>query len=41
MAALPVSGVINYAILEIPAGPLIIIASALLFLVSIFKQQKI
>ena len=33
-------GVIAYAILDIPAGPLIIIASALLFLVSIFKQQK-
>lgn len=33
-------GVIAYAILEIPAGPLIIIASALLFLLSIFKQQK-
>ncbi len=33
-------GVIAYAILDIPAGPLIIIASALLFLISIFKQQK-
>ena len=35
-----VLGVIAYAILDIPAGPLIIIASALLFLVSVFKQQK-
>ena len=34
-------GVIAYAILDIPAGPLIIIASALLFLVSVFKQQKV
>ena len=33
-------GVIAYAILDIPAGPLIIIVSALLFLASIFKQQK-
>lgn len=33
-------GVIAYAISDVPAGPLIIIASALLFLVSIFKQQK-
>ena len=33
-------GVIAYAILDVPAGPLIIIASALLFLVSVFKQQK-
>ena len=32
-------GVIAYAILEIPAGPLIIIASALLFLLSIFKRN--
>jgi len=36
-----VLGVIAYAILNIPAGPLIIIASALLFLASIFKQQKV
>ena len=35
-----VLGVVGYAISDIPAGPLIIIASALLFLVSIFKQQK-
>ena len=35
-----VLGVIAYAILDVPAGPLIIIASALLFLVSVFKQQK-
>ena len=35
-----VLGVIAYAILDISAGPLIIIASALLFLVSVFKQQK-
>ena len=34
-------GVIAYAMLDIPAGPLIIIASALLFLVSVFKQQKV
>lgn len=34
-------GVIAYAILDIPAGPLIIIASALLFLASIFIQQKV
>jgi zinc transport system permease protein len=33
-------GVIAYAVLDIPAGPLIIIASALLFLVSVFYQQK-
>ena len=33
-------GVIAYAILDVPAGPLIIIASALLFLVSVFKQHK-
>jgi len=33
-------GVIAYAISDIPAGPLIIIASALLFLLSVFKQQK-
>jgi len=35
-----VLGVIAYAISDVPAGPLIIIASALLFLVSVFKQQK-
>ena len=35
-----VLGVIAYAILDIPAGPLIIIASALLFLVSVVKQQN-
>jgi len=35
-----VLGVIAYAISDVPAGPLIIIASALLFFVSIFKQQK-
>ena len=35
-----VLGVIAYAILDIPAGPLIIIASALLFLVSVFIQHK-
>ena len=35
-----VLGVIAYAILDIPAGPLIIIASALLFLISVFKQHK-
>ena len=35
-----VLGVVGYAISDIPAGPLIIIASALLFFVSIFKQQK-
>ena len=33
-------GVIAYAISDVPAGPLIIIASALLFLMSVFKQQK-
>ncbi len=33
-------GVIAYAISGVPAGPLIIIASSLLFLVSVFKQQK-
>jgi len=33
-------GVIAYAISDVPAGPLIIIASALLFLISVFKQQK-
>lgn len=33
-------GVIAYAILDIPAGPLIIITSALLFLISVFIQQK-
>ena len=33
-------GVIAYAIFDIPAGPLIIIASALIFLVSVFKQHK-
>ncbi len=32
-------GVVAYAILDIPAGPLIIIASALLFLISVFKQK--
>ncbi len=32
-------GVIAYAISDVPAGPLIIIASALLFLVSVFKQK--
>lgn len=32
-------GVISYAISDIPAGPLIIIASALLFLVSVFKRD--
>ncbi len=35
-----VLGVIAYAITDVPAGPLIIIASALLFLISVFKQQK-
>jgi len=35
-----VLGVIAYAISGVPAGPLIIIASALLFLISVFKQQK-
>jgi len=35
-----VIGVIAYSISGVPAGPLIIIASALLFLISIFKQQK-
>lgn len=34
-----VLGVIAYAISDVPAGPLIIIASALLFLVSVFKQK--
>jgi len=33
-------GVIAYAISGVPAGPLIIIASALLFMISVFKQQK-
>ena len=33
-------GVIAYAISDLPAGPLIIIASSLLFLISVFKQQK-
>ncbi len=33
-------GVIAYAISDVPAGPLIIIASALLFLVSVFKEPK-
>lgn len=32
-------GVIGYAIFDVPAGPLIIIASALLFLVSVFRQN--
>lgn len=32
-------GVAAYAILDIPAGPLIIIASALLFLISVIKQK--
>ncbi len=35
-----VLGVIAYAITDVPAGPLIIIASALIFLISVFKQQK-
>jgi len=35
-----VLGVIAYAILGVPAGPLIIIASAFLFLVSVFYQKK-
>jgi len=33
-------GVIAYAVSDVPAGPLIIIASALLFMISVFKQQK-
>lgn len=33
-------GVIAYALSDVPAGPLIIISSALLFLISIFMQQK-
>ncbi|BCG63536.1 MAG: zinc transport system permease protein [Methyloprofundus sp.] len=35
-----VLGVIAYAISGVPAGPLIIIASALLFLISVFIRQK-
>lgn len=35
-----VLGVIVYAISDVPAGPLIIIASSLLFLISVFMKQK-
>lgn len=36
-----VLGVIVYAISDVPAGPLIIIASAILFLISVFNQKKV